>query len=59
MLLSDAVSRGTKLGDITTQVIWRMSERLDLPNLDMFPYFDFRSEAEQAALNEPEWAAAS
>jgi hypothetical protein len=36
-----------------------MSERLDLPNLDMFPYFDFRSEAEQAALNEPEWAAAS
>jgi hypothetical protein len=45
-----------RLREITTQVVWRMSERLDLPNLGLFPYFDFRSEAEQAALNEAEWA---
>jgi hypothetical protein len=56
VLLSDEAS-SRRLREITTQVVWRMSERLDLPNLGLFPYFDFRSESEQAALNEPEWAA--
>jgi hypothetical protein len=55
VLLSDEASRG-RLREITTQVVWRMSERLDLPNLSLFPHFDFRSESEQAALNEPDWA---
>lgn len=58
VVLSDAAST-ERLRDVTTQVIWRMSEKLDLPNLGLFPHFDFRSESEQAALNEPEWAAAS
>lgn len=59
VLLADDVTSGSKLRDITTQVVWRMSERLNLPELGLFPYFDFRSESEQAGLNEPEWAAAS
>jgi hypothetical protein len=59
VLLSDDASSGSSLRDVTTQVVWRMSERLNLPELGLFPYFDFRSESEQAGLNEPEWAAAS
>jgi hypothetical protein len=58
VLLSDDASR-KRLRDITTRVVWQMSEKLNLPDLGLFPYFDFRSESEQAALNEPEWAAAS
>jgi hypothetical protein len=33
-----------------------MSEKLDLPDLGVFPYFDFRSQSEQAKLHEPAWA---
>ncbi|HEV2687173.1 MAG TPA: hypothetical protein VGV35_01425 [Bryobacteraceae bacterium] len=55
VLLSDEASR-EHLRDITTQVVWRMSERLNLPELGLFPYFDFRSESEQAALNQPDLA---
>jgi hypothetical protein len=58
VLLSDEAS-ARSLRDITDQVVWRMSERLDLPELGLFPYFDFRSVSEQAMLNEPGWAAAS
>lgn len=59
VLLSDEAARGNNLREIAAQVISRMSERLDLPELGLFPYFDFRSQSEQAMLNEPEWAAAS
>ena len=58
VLLSDEAS-ARRLRDITDQVVWRMSERLNLPELGLFPYFDFRSVSEQAMLNEPGWAAAS
>ena len=58
VLLSDDASR-RRLRDITTRVVWQMSEKLNLPDLGLFPYFDFRSESEQAALNEPEWDAAN
>jgi hypothetical protein len=58
VLLSDDASRW-RLRDMTTCVVWQMSEKLNLPDLGLFPYFDFRSESEQAALKEPEWAAAS
>jgi hypothetical protein len=58
VILADEVSTGNALRDITTQVVWRMSELLNLPHLGLFPYFDFRSESEQAALNEPGWRAA-
>lgn len=59
VVLADEASTGERLRDITTQVIWRMSEWLNLPELELFPYFDFRSESEQATLNEPSWAKAS
>lgn len=57
VLLSDEASSGNNLRDIATRVVWRMSERLNLPELGLFPYFDFRSESEQSVLNEAEWAA--
>src|SRR5580693_9276740 len=56
VVLSDEAGK-QRLREITTQVVWRLSARLDLPNLGLLPYFDFRSESEQAALNQPEWAA--
>lgn len=56
VVLSDEAS-SRRLREITTQVVWRLSARLDLPTLGLLPYFDFRSESEQAALNQPEWAA--
>jgi hypothetical protein len=54
VLLSDEAVHN-RLRDVTTQVIWRMSERLDLPSLGLFPYFNFRSESEQAQAHEPSW----
>jgi hypothetical protein len=56
VLLSDEASNRTHLRDVATKVVWRMSERLDLPGIGVFPYFDFRSQSEQAKLNEPAWA---
>lgn len=58
IVLADEVSTGTALREITTRVVWRMSELLDLPDLGLFPHFDFRTESEQAALDEPAWRAA-
>jgi len=54
-MLSDDVSRNGLLGDVATRVMWRTTDRLDLPKLRLFPYFDFRSESEQAKLREPAW----
>jgi hypothetical protein len=41
---------------IARRVVSTMSQRLDLPVLGLFPYFNFRSEAEQALAKEPAWA---
>jgi hypothetical protein len=54
VLLSDDAVRN-RLKDVATRVVWRTSERLDLPSLGLFPYFDFRSESEQAHLHEAAW----
>jgi hypothetical protein len=35
--------------------MWRTSDQLDIPALGLFPYFDFRSESEQANLRESAW----
>lgn len=56
VLLSDEASNPDRLSDIVTRVVWRMTDRLDVPGLGMFPYFDFRSQSEQANLREPAWA---
>jgi hypothetical protein len=55
VLLTDQASKGRKLRDVYTRVVWRMSEKLDLPAIGLFPYFDFRSESEQAQHPEPAW----
>jgi hypothetical protein len=56
VLLSDAASEPKNLREIAPRVVWRMSERLDLPGLGLFPYFNFRSEAEQALVKDLAWA---
>jgi len=56
VLLSDEAASQNRLRDVATNVVWRVSEKLDLPSLGLFPYFDFRSQSEQAVLNEPAWA---
>jgi hypothetical protein len=56
VLLSDEASRRDHLRDVAGRVVSRMSDRLDLPGLGLFPYFAFRSQAEQIELNEPAWA---
>ena len=54
VLLSDEAAQ-KRLKDVSTRVVWRTSERLDLPNLGLFPYFDFRTESEQARMHEASW----
>jgi len=55
VLLSDDASLPTNLREIAPRVVRRISDRLDLPGLGLFPYFNFRSEAEQALVPEPSW----
>src|SRR5665213_2015284 len=55
VLLSDDASKPKNLHEIAPRVVWRMSERLDIGGLGLFPYFNFRSETEQALVNEPAW----
>jgi hypothetical protein len=54
VMLSDEAARN-RLGEMATRVMWRTTDHLDLPNLGMFPHFNFRSESEQAKLREPSW----
>ena len=56
VLLSDEASSGKNRRDVGPRVIWGLSDKLDLPTLGMFPYFEFRSQSEQAKANEPDWA---
>lgn len=56
VLLSDEASTEGTLREVAPQVVRRMSDELDLPNLGLFPYFDFRSQAEQREIPEPAWA---
>jgi hypothetical protein len=56
VLLSDEVAERSRLRDIASRVISRITDELDLPNLGMFPHFNFRTESEQAELNDPDWA---
>lgn len=58
VVLSGDVSDRKRRQEIITRVIHRLTDELDLPNLGMFPFFDFRSESEQASLKDPDWAAA-
>jgi hypothetical protein len=56
VLLSDDASEPKNLREIAPRVVRRMSDRLDLPGLGLFPYFNFRNEAEQALDKDLAWA---
>ena len=56
VILSDEASRPERLADITGKVRGRLFDELGLANLDHIPYFKFRSQSEQAKLQEKAWA---
>jgi hypothetical protein len=55
IVLSDEAAR-RRLRQVTTNVVWRLAERLDFQGMGVFPYHNFRSASEQAALREEAWA---
>ena len=56
VVLSDESTDLPRWLQITSRLMDRMMEELDLPNLGMMPHFNFRTESEQAELNDPDWA---
>jgi hypothetical protein len=56
VLLSDQASDERNIGDVARRVRDRMDERLNRSELDMFTYFNFRSQSEQAKRRDPAWA---
>ncbi len=54
VLKDDAARR--RLRDVATNVVWGLAQQLDFPAMGVFPYHNFRSESEQAMLQEPAWA---
>ena len=55
VLLSDKVAKRKKRSEVAMRVI---SERSDpvIPELWLIPHFHFRSQSEQAEINDPAWA---
>ena len=54
VLTDDAARR--RLSKIAGNVVSRLAERLDFQGMGVFPYHNFRSASEQAALREEAWA---
>ena len=54
VLTDDAAKR--RLRDVATKVVWGLARQLDFPGMNVFPYHNFRSESEQAVLQEEAWA---
>jgi hypothetical protein len=54
VLKDEAAKR--RLREVANKVVWGLSRRLDFPSLGVFPYHNFRSVSEQAALQEEAWA---
>ena len=55
VILSDEASRLDRLKDVAGRVRGRLFDELGLDNLDHLPYFRFRSQSEQAVLQEKSW----
>jgi hypothetical protein len=55
VVLSDDAAKG-RLREVATKVVRGLAKRLDFPSMGVFPYHNFRSVSEQAALQEPAWA---
>ena len=56
VLLSDEASQRDRLRELAPRLLRLLSDKLDIPNLGMFPHIDFRSQSEQAEINDPAWA---
>ena len=56
IVLSDRASREDRLPAVSERVSSRLSEELNLADTCLLPYFSFRSESEQAALNDEAWS---
>jgi hypothetical protein len=54
--MSDEASRKDRLWDATELVRAKLFDELRLEELDHQPYFNFRSNSEQAELQDPAWA---
>jgi hypothetical protein len=54
VLADDAAEH--RLRDVASTVVWGLARKLDFPSMGVFPYHNFRSVSEQAALQEPAWA---
>lgn len=55
VVLSDDASK-TRLREVAAKVVWELAARLDFSSMGLFPYHNFRSVSEQAALREETWA---
>jgi len=54
VLTDDAAKQ--RLREVANKVVWGLSRRLDFPGMGVFPYHNYRSVSEQAALQEEAWA---
>jgi len=57
VLLSDPASRPDRLNEVTRRIAARISQHVDpLQSWGLVPYFKFRSQSEQAVIQEEAWA---
>jgi hypothetical protein len=56
VVLSNEVAKESRFSEVAHQVMSLTYDNIDLPNHGLFPHFHFRSEAEQAQMNDPAWA---
>jgi len=56
VVLSDDASMRQNLGSVAENVVRRVSEQVDFSSIGVIPYFNFRSQSEQATLREPAWS---
>src|SRR6266849_4585304 len=56
VILSDEASRKERLAEVTGRVSGMLFDELGLAGMDHIPYFRFRSQSEQAKLQEKAWA---
>jgi hypothetical protein len=56
VVLSDDASKRQNLRAVAEDVERKISEQVDFPAIGVRPYFNYRSQSEQATLREPAWA---
>jgi hypothetical protein len=54
VLSDDAAKR--RLRQVGDKVVWDLAQRLDFDEMGVLSYHNFRSETEQATMQEPAWA---